>query len=308
MKTIIILLTALLITAGSAMELSTNELYNNTSYQFSQQDEVKTDILQSAFSYEIESDVAKDLTITLEAALGYNTEGIHDDFHQEFGRSFESSINPSAEYTLMNNLSATIALPYTFNRIINLESDDSYATSTEFATETELSYSTLEEDLAGISPWESFEEGFSVAGTFSNVFYSEEEDLKADDLDYSIGGYLEYSYFNKKGFYMIKPSLSITQHLNEDVEETLEMEYSISSFKDLNKQFGISFEAALLTSREDSDADFEKDLSLAGTLLYYPTEIIELSLNLGYEKEGINNNNDDKLKVGLAVNYEIFAK
>jgi len=313
MKKLIMFFIVALLVNLSALEVETNDLHNVTGYNFTNQEDADTNDMSTEFSYEFEAVNNEINTFTLEAAIAYSMESmensIKDANEETSNKAFSLSIAPAYERELIENLSYKIALPFAYGLNNGFEGafNDEYAKDIDLSHESEFSYSTMEEDIEGTSPWASFEQGYTGVLVFGNQLYIEEGDIELEE-DMFITGSIEYSHFMKNSAFMVKPSFEITQHLNEDASEALEMNIGLFSFKDLSDKMGCSFEGGFAMTKEDSDADMVNGMNLNTSFLYFPHDDIELSLSLGYEVEDLDSDDDGSFSIGLGFDYEIFAK
>ncbi len=269
----VIVLTILTLTFGSLMagELTKNDLHVLGKDDFSSKNSFQTNnITVPELGYEYEYSIKENITFSLESGVGINLR--NDD--SENDNTSEVWINAAAklEYELLPNITFENTLPIGFASTKSTEKNANAQKVTNVTYESELSYSNNEEDLEGFSPWNSYEQGFSIGAILMGDIYQRIENNVIDDKDYSIGTEISYAYFNKEKAFMVKPSVSISKHLNNDVSEVVEFSVSNTVYKDINKKFTSGVEFSLNGSKENTDSGTINSIDFIGSIIYYPTE------------------------------------
>lgn len=191
------------------------------------------------------------------------------EFDDEMENTFVMAFVPSAEYGFTEQLSATVALPLEY-------AESELAKSLE----AELAFGNLEEDIEGITPWASFEEGFNISSVFTQEI--------AEDGENGINLNFDYSFLNKEFNFMLKPSIVISKSLSES-DSDVEPNFSFQLAKDVINYF-------TFIAGAESDIDFVYNANFEA--LFYPTEKLEFSVSSGIM--------ENDYEVGIGIDYLIF--
>ncbi len=191
------------------------------------------------------------------------------DFDDEFENEFVLTTTPSVEYGITEMLTTKLALPLEY-------SDNDLSKNLE----AEFTFGNLEEDIEGLTPWASFEQGFNLG----SVYFQE---LK-DDAENGINLNLDYSYYNEQNNFMVKPSLGFSKDLSEN-DSDIEENFSLNLAKDFSNWLTLNVGL-------ESDIDFEYSNNIE--VYFYPIEKFELSVS--------SNITEDDYEVGFGIDYLIF--
>ena len=311
-KLVVVIFTMLLALNLTAIEIETNDLHVLGGTDFSNKDKIGNfNSIIPGLTYEFEGGVNEKLTLFLESELGFSlsTTSFDGNYADYSEKVIYLGINPSLEYSIFENSTFALALPYAIENISPAAEDSEFEMVNSLNLESGVDYSTLEEDIEGTSPWASFEEGYSIALQFGMGLFEKVGDETVEDKDMTIETELAYSYFNKKNLFMIKPFLVLAKHLNEKVSESLEIETGLTFNNDLGKLFSTELTFAVISEKENSDADFVNGFDLNLSLLYYPIDELELSIFTGFDKDDFSESDEKiNIKYGIALDFEIFAK
>ena len=191
------------------------------------------------------------------------------EFNDEMENSLVMSFVPSVEYGFSEKFSTAITLP--------LEYADSELTK---SAELEFAYGTLEEDIEGLTPWASFEEGYNVSAVYGQEITETAE--KGINLNF------DYSYLNQNLNVMLKPSLVFSKSLSDDDSE-IEPNFSLQFAKDFT-----SFFAFVVTTESNTDFDYSTNIEA----LFYPLEKFEISTSFSFS--------EDDHEIGFNLDYSIY--
>jgi hypothetical protein len=191
------------------------------------------------------------------------------DFDKEMENEFVIAVSPNVEYALTELLTSKLALP--------LEYCDSDLYKN---LEAELSFGNLEEDIEGITPWASFEQGANL----SSVYSRELEENAENELNLKF----DYSFYNENINFMLKPSLIISKELSEsdsDVDEN----FSLCLAKDFTNY---------LTLNAEIESNFDFDYLSNIEAYFYLSQKLELTISSTFT--------EDDYEVGIGIDYLIF--
>lgn len=240
-------------------ETTTNELNTGAGFSFSKAKEKSFTLPYLTHAFEIEK---KSFIFGLESEAML-------EFDDEMENTFVMASVPSAEYGFTEQLSATIALLLEY-------ADSELAKSVE----AELAFGNLEEDIEGITPWASFEEGFNISSVFTQEI--------AEDGENGIDLNFDYSFLNQELNFMLKPSIVLSKSLSES-DSDVEPNFSFQFAKDFTNY--LTFVASA-----ESDIDFVYSTNIE--LLFYPIEKFEFSIS--------SDITEDDYEVGIGIDYLIF--
>jgi hypothetical protein len=274
-----------------------------TEKTFSDDDTAAGYLVKPYLDHYFEYDIGENVRLILSS-------GGHFEIHKfkaddEAGNVFHLYTEPEAEVTFSELLSLDELIGVYFdNAKVEGDRENTYT----IETTTELSFGNLEEDVAGFSRWEEFDQGFAINGSYWRQLYSKQGDEKADEVDHTVGVEAKYAYFNPDAAFMVEPTVTVTKHLNDQVDESLNTELNLRVAKDFNTVFTVESETILAMTKPDSDADTEKELGLNVNLIVNKIPKLEITFNGHYTKNMSDDEADPVFGVGLKGEYEIFIK
>lgn len=271
----------------------------------SQDDEVEGYVLTLpylAHSFEIE--LSDSTVLTLDSQADFTLEKVS--IAEEAANAVNVEIEPALERSFGEVLSLTASAPFSFSNEKPDEKDAERENSVELVSIIELSYSTMDDELHGISSWDNFQHGFTVTGIYGQQFYSKENGEKAEDLDTSIGVEAEYSYFSEEMFFMLTPSVSVVKHLNTKMDESLEIEGMVEIMKDVNDFLTVGLEIGTNSVKEDTDADFESEVDLGGKVILSKFDDLDISTTFVYSRDISYSDTHPAYTMTLDAEYDIF--
>lgn len=307
MKHVLFALLALVVTM--ALPFTTFAVYQDLyggvtlEYTVSDDDSAQGYVISPYADYWFEHELNK--RVLLELGAGPKFSLFKTEADDESLNSFEFYIEPEVEWTITEMFSFDELLGVYF---LNEKVSDDRESGLDFETTTTVTFGTLEEDLPGISPWEGFMKGYEVNGIYWRQLYSKYADEKADELDHSIGIEATYAYFNEPQALMFAPSLAVTKHLNDAMDESLAIDAGLNIAKDLSKILAVSGDLTLSNVKVDDDTDAENTLGLSVDLILNAMAKTEITANANYSKNLSDDDIDPVFGISLDVNVEIFVK
>jgi len=258
-KTIMVIGLVMMLMGLLSAETTKNELNTGLAASVNKAEKKSFILPYIAHAFEMEKD---------SFIFGLESEAILE-FDDEMENTFVMSFVPSAEYGFTEQLSATVAFPLEY-------ADSELAKSVE----AELAFGNLEEDIEGVTPWASFEEGFNISSVYSLEI--------AEDGENGIDLNFDYSFLNKELNFMLKPSIVLSKSLSES-DSDVEPNFSFQFAKDFTNYL-------TFVARAESDIDFVYSTNIE--LLFYPNEKLEFSVSSGIT--------EDDYEVGIGIDYLIF--
>jgi hypothetical protein len=223
--------------------------------------------------HSIEFTFSENLVLTIDSQLDFTLDKVSTD--EETSNSVNLQSEPALEWDFLENLSLTESFPFNFSNAKPGEHNAKRDNAIDLASRTEFAYSTLEEDLHGRSPWDSFKKGLKLAGIYEQQLYNHaassavspeavtEAGAESDGLDNSVGVEAEYSYFREPSAWMITPSFSLVKHLNANVDESLEIDAAVTTMKDFNTFLTGGLTLGLNNVKPDAATKMASELHMA---------------------------------------------
>jgi hypothetical protein len=291
-----------------ALDVESNDLSigvetNNT---ISQDDEVQGYVLTVPYiSHSFELDVSENIALTLDSWADFTLEKVSVD--EETSNSINVESEPALEWSFLENMSLKESFPFSFSNYKPEEHGAKRENTVDLTSRTEFSYSTLEEDLHGRSPWDQFQKGFKLAGIYDQQLYSQDAGEQAEGLDNSVGVEAEYSYFQEKAAWMITPSFSLVKYLNTNVDESLEIDAAVTAMKDFNTFLTGGLEIGLNSVKQDSTTDRENTVSLGLKAILNKLKNLEITTAFHYKKDVSYSAAHPAYTFSLGVEYNIVG-
>jgi hypothetical protein len=107
---------------------------------------------------------------------------------------------------------------------------------------------------------------------------------------------------------MLKPSFSLSKHLNDKVDESLEMEFIMNAAKDFTDFLTGTTDVSLNMVKPDSDTDMETELGLNVNAIVNKIEKLEISAGVNFSKSISEDEADPAYGFTIGIEYELFAK
>ena len=165
MKPIFIAIAAFfLVVANSpldAFEITKNEAYLGITAEqvFSDNNAVQGYTLTVPYvSHSFEANLTEQFVFTIDSEVNWTIEKV--EMNAESGNSINVSSAPALKWSPIETISLNETLSFEFSNYKPGELDTERENFFELGSSTEFAYSTLEEELPGISPWEQFQKGW----------------------------------------------------------------------------------------------------------------------------------------------------
>lgn len=191
---------------------------------------------------------------------------------------------------------------------LNKKVEDSRENGFDVTSTSELRVGNLEEDVSGFSPWGDFMEGYQVKGIYWRQLYRQDADEKAEELDHSLGGKLLYAYFHEDTAFMLAPSIAVTKHLNDAVDECLTLGLNLQIAIDLSDVLALDSNITLTKTKADSDADVHNEFGLNLDLILNSIEKLEITPHVKYTNQLDIEGVEPVIGFGVDVNYELWVR
>jgi hypothetical protein len=253
---------------------------------------------------EFESELSDTTAFTMDSQADFTLEKYSID--EEAANAVNVETEPSLEWSPWEELTLREVMAVSFSNEKPGEKNADRETTTELTSRTELEYSTMDDELHGLSSWDLFQRGFTVTGGYHHQLYMEEAGEKADDLDRAIGIEAEYSYLNEEIYFMVTPSVSLLKHLNSTVDESLEIEAKIDLVKDVNQWLTVGIYVDMSSIKEDPDADFESETELGGRAIVTQWKDLKIFTKLGYIRNISDSESDPAYTATIGMEYDLF--
>lgn len=273
-------------------------------YVMSDDDTVKGYAVSIPFlGHSIEMSFSDSLTLSIDSGLEFYLSKVESD--EEAWNSLDLSTEPEIEFAVTDTVSVTPSMYLYFS---NYKWDeDTRENWMQFGFSASASYSTMEEDLAGISAWEQFKRGLTLKVFYAQDLYMKDAGEKAEELDRRIGAEAEYAFFNEAAAFMLTPSFNVVKHLNDAVSEALDINAAVLAAKDLSTMLTGEAGVGLFMEKPDADTDMQSELRLGAAVHLNVIEKLEITGSIEYA----NNMSDDEAEpafaAGLGVEYELWS-
>jgi hypothetical protein len=291
MRKNVVLLALLIAIGGLHAELVTNELRLISSVDWADLSEAE---MQTGLGYEWEYSTEMGLELFWETELAWQRTAEESDY------LFLSS-QPQVERGWGEMWNMGFAIPLYFNT--NLTDEFS---ALGVGLVGEISYGNLQEDLAGISFWESYESGYNLALSLERSLYEEIEAQQIADDSLYLKAEMSYAFFQEKSAYMVKPLWGYRRQLNSNEMEEYELFAGLEVYKDLNQNFTLGGGLNYL-GYSQAESDVVNSLDLGFELIYFPQEKLELSIGGAVTKEDLSLDDDPSFNLGIGLAWQVFS-
>ncbi len=252
--------------------------------------------------YEVELSDATAFTMDSQADFTFEKYSIDE----ETANAVNVETEPALEWSPWEELTLREVMALSFSNEKPGEKNADRENTTDLTSRTELEYSTMDDELHGLSSWDLFQRGFTVTGGYRHQLYMQEAGEKMDDLDQAIGIEMEYSYFDQETFFMVTSTLSLFKHLNSAVDESLEIEAMVDLIKDVNKWLTVGFDIGINSVKENADVDFESEIDLGGKAIVTQWKDLKVFTRIGYIRNISDSQADPAYTVTLGAEYNLF--
>ncbi len=273
--------------------------------------------LNHSFEYALR----ENLLLTVDSQVDFTLDNVAA--NADTSNALNIQTEPGVQWDVTNTISLTESFPANFSNATSGESGATRENSAALAARTEVAYATLEEDLHGLSSWDTFAHGLRVAGYYEQQLYNHaagsetapegsgttdpEAGGESDSLDSSVGIDLEYAYFHEPLAWMVTPALSLVKHLNQDVDESLTIDASVTTFKDFNTFLTGGLTLGVNSLKPDAASELTSELHLGLDVNVSAFENVDVTTALDYYHDVSESGADPVYTISFGVEYDIFG-
>ncbi|MBN1970531.1 MAG: hypothetical protein JXR48_07170 [Candidatus Delongbacteria bacterium] len=201
-----------------------------------------------------------------------------------FAKDMYIKLNPMGEYILPNDMFLKAELPFAYNNTTEQDEDADAIGSMTLNLDLKASYDKSKIDIELLSPWAAHEEGICVTAKFGVELMKQYDGEDAEEKDMNVGISGSYAMLNRDVNYTLKPKFDFTKHLNDKVDESMDVNVGLYYAQDFSKQFTLEGDLGVNMNKDNEDADMESTLNFEVTANYMALPNLDVFAGVGMSK------------------------